>query len=157
MFVSRLPQCADAPISRDDGGFRPMPWLPAFAIGHRVIDREHRHLMDQANAIGALIANGASRVMIRATALALLTDLEGHFRSEERLLARHDSRAEAHRMVHRLLRENLIHCLEGQPEADSRPFETRMRAAVLAIIGHILGHDLSCKAYVHPRLNRVGT
>jgi hemerythrin-like metal-binding protein len=62
-------------------------WRDAFAVGHEVLDGQHRKLFGLGNEIITAISSKRSREEVEMLLYNLVQDMEIHFRSEEEIMA----------------------------------------------------------------------
>lgn len=123
-----------------------LPWLASFDVGDARIDDEHRALIDGANDLCRLAADGAADDLRQAAAHALITLVEAHFESEEALFPaigytdRHD-----HVCEHAAIRMALAELLIGT--SDMAPAEAAATARLM-LVEHLLRHDLGFKTWI---------
>lgn len=134
-----------------------LPWLPVLETGVVTIDREHRRLIDDANALQALLAAGAAWSRIVARARKMRDACIDHFRDEEALLAREAyGDAAAHMAEHRRVEAELRHVV-ALMESTAAPGPLRCELAWsmrTILIDHLLRFDLKYKSHLLYRRGR---
>jgi hemerythrin-like metal-binding protein len=130
----------------------PMTWSKLLEIGHKNIDREHRELLDGANAVEAeLTAGDFAKANARCRALRDL--LQRHFAHEEQLLndvrfARSGEHVDTHVKAQREVESILSECHENCPLGLKMGCPARWCAI---IVDHVLLADLDFKSYLENR------
>lgn len=133
----------DSAVLRVGLAGRTMPWLNSFQVGDRLIDDEHRHLIEACNDLCRLAENG---VEIRAVAEDLIGIVDEHFTSEEALFQRIDFPGEApHAAEHETIRATMRELLLSGERSDKPQAAAIIR---MMIVDHIVRHDLAFKTFV---------
>jgi len=88
------------------GALEHLPWHESYALGHPLIDAQHKELLALSNHLLAFLARGGTRVEVEQGLEALLKHVEKHFADEEAILegVRYPQ-FEEHRLAHRQLLE----------------------------------------------------
>lgn len=129
----------------------PLPWLEILETGHEEVDREHRQLIEDANAVHVIVAGGGSWPELVATARQMRDRCIVHFATEDKVLkatqfpdlARH---LRAHR---RILTE--INAIVTDMESAETPnrFHWELALSLRGIlIDHLLRDDLKYKSHL---------
>jgi diguanylate cyclase (GGDEF)-like protein/hemerythrin-like metal-binding protein/PAS domain S-box-containing protein len=94
-----------------------LPWSDSLSLGVRVIDEQHRGLVERINRVAASLREGADLTAAAALIDELARYTETHFRTEEGLMDAYDiAHTERHREEHRMLLSDL-HSLGAGLEA----------------------------------------
>ena len=129
---------------------QPIAWLPSLTTGNARIDHEHRVLIQQCNALLALVADGAGPAEFASALDRLASGMTRHFETEEAILAATGfARLDAHKREH------------GQAASQVRQIQDRVagsgtladRAAIVRdvrdlLIDVFLHHDLDYKSHL---------
>lgn len=129
----------------------PLRWLDVFTMGIAEIDDDHRHLIDDAESISALVDNARPWSEVVAMVEIMAERCSAHFRREEQILARDRfPHHEAHRQEHaRIEREIADIVSRAQSGAESTP--AMIEAALYfrgMLIDHLLRYDLGYKSHL---------
>jgi hemerythrin len=65
---------------------RPLPWSEAFAVGHAVLDAQHRRLVELINDVGAAVRSKMNPERLVELLKMLRVAVEEHIRQEDALL-----------------------------------------------------------------------
>lgn len=88
-------------------------WQPSYAIGHELIDRQHRRLFALGNDLLSAVVSKQPKADIELMLEELLEEIDEHFASEEAILGSplllH---SEAHKKIHRSLHEGCQELIE---------------------------------------------
>lgn len=127
------------------------PWSQDYSVGVRLIDNDHKQLVELVNDLHEQIAAGASHERV-TTALAFLARyVKDHFAREEALMAEYGyPELAAHRLCHQNMAAK-IHALQRVQRADPERLDPRKLLLFLRewLIHHILGADRKYVPYLH--------
>jgi len=133
-----------------------LKWLDSFETGHPEIDRVHRKLILDCNALLAMISTGSNWAEIVARARRLIDDCVAHFRLEESILAGSAfSRLAEHEAEHLRLEQEMRAALFRMAKRDEA-FEDRFEHARwlgAILIDAIVRNDLDFRSHI---LNEQG-
>jgi diguanylate cyclase (GGDEF)-like protein/hemerythrin-like metal-binding protein len=127
-----------------------MPWRDTYALGHPVIDAQHKAILNLSNKLLDLVASEAGAARIEAAMKALQQHIKTHFSEEERILAGAGyPQLELHRQAHRYLLETT-----DQMEQNLHQGETDFRSLLDFLINrvvkeHLLQDDMAFKRWVN--------
>ena len=135
----------------DQLALQPLPWLPVLETGHASIDSQHRQLVDDANAILALVLARADWNKLTACIGKMHRDCQLHFADENKLLSESGfSDATAHALEHeRILKE--VAEIHGIMRAAAMPTPLHWELAMTLrglLMDHFLRYDLKYKSHV---------
>ncbi len=101
---------ARASLLRGDGSgpaFQ-VVWRDAFAVGHAVLDGQHRKLFDLGNEIITAVSSKRPKDEVEMLLYSLVQDMETHFRSEEEIMeGENDPLPDDHKESHHSLLDRL--------------------------------------------------
>ena len=123
-------------------------WDESFALGHPLIDAEHREILRLLNLLFRGWRDGDSRIDLSALHDELLANFDLHFANEEELLVRyHCPRQVAHFAQHRRLAAELRDIGQCLFSGESPEIEARLAGFIRdMLIEHVLGFDCDLKA-----------
>lgn len=129
-------------------------WTPLLAIGHPLVDEQHKELMQRINLLLEAMMQGQGRDKIAETIVFLGDYVNLHFSAEEALMREKEyPQLEAHQGLHRGFIEDfqaLRALLERDGPSSALLFELQKRV-VDWIIQHIGGADKMFGAYLKKR------
>ena len=135
----------------DESVMQPLAWLPVLETGYPDIDSQHRELIDDANAIHALIVARSDWHALAATVGKMVRDCQLHFATENKMLSASGfSDAAAHALEHeRLLQEiaqiHGIICSTSHPSSLHWELGLTLRSL---LVDHLLRYDLRYKSHI---------
>jgi hemerythrin-like metal-binding protein len=133
-----------------------LKWLDVFETGNAEIDRIHRKLLADCNALLSIISAGAGWPVIIVRAKRLVEDCVAHFRLEESILGRTqfarlaEHQAEHQRLEHEMRRA--VERMEKRDDAFSDRFEHARWLGGL-LVDAIVRNDLDFRSHI---LNEQG-
>jgi hemerythrin-like metal-binding protein len=135
----------------DQSVLQPLPWLPVLETGYDHIDAQHRELIDDANALHALIGARGDWKGLTAAVDKMVRDCHSHFAEENKLLAGSGfSDATAHALEHeRILKE--VGRIHEIVRATARPSPLHWELGLglrCLLLDHFLRHDLQYKSHI---------
>ncbi len=136
-------------IEVDDRAGRGIPWVDEIALGHEILDRQHRTLVECVNRIIEILAGGRDPEALRREMDQLARLTAAHFEEEERLMDTLGADAlPRHRESHlRLLGQ--LRMLTGQVE--NTGFSTAVQSIRDWLLEHIRGDDRELVAELRSR------
>lgn len=126
-----------------------MPWRETYALGHPVIDAQHKAMLNLSNELLDLVASEAGAPRIDSAMGALQQHIRIHFSEEERILAGAGyPQLEIHQQAHRYLLETT-----AQMQKNLRQGDTDFRSLLDFLINrvvkeHLLQDDMAFKRWV---------
>jgi hemerythrin len=125
-------------------------WEPGFSVGVGALDVDHIVIMSLMNHIDDAKQHGSDERTVAALVEALITYASGHFRREERLMARnHYPQLELHVREHRLLEQQLGELHEAYSRTpDPEISREIMELLNLWLVRHILNVDMRYRPYL---------
>jgi hemerythrin len=128
-------------------------WKDRFAVGHPLIDAQHRAFFDSIDDVMDALEGDASRDAVLTFYGSFLEDLALHFRDEEALLyAVGYPQADKHAQEHSALMNSVTAVetmlLTGDNAADLRFI---IRALMSSLVEHLVSEDLRYKEWVRVR------
>ena len=144
-----------------EGTGQPAPfelaWMESLEIGVPDIDRDHKILIEDANAIARALAGSRGRDVIVDLVGKMRRNCMAHFRREEEILRRDRfGELEAHAAEHRRIEteiddiKNTLETIDG-PEPMVRELALSFRTL---LIDHLLRYDLRYKSHLMDRRGR---
>lgn len=131
--------------------FDKLPWAPAWEIGIREIDDDHRLLIDQSNALFEALAEARPKAEIMAIVRRMESECWEHFRREEAILreAQYDE-VDQHAAEHRRIEEELGKAIRAMETAEVSAAEWKTFAFSFqsALVNHFLLYDLKFKSHL---------
>jgi hemerythrin len=134
-----------------------LEWMESLEIGVPEIDRDHKGLIDDANAITRALVDGRERDVIVDFVARMERDCVAHFHREEGILRRDkfadlETHAAEHRRIEGEIDEikNILQTIEG-PESLIRELALSFRTI---LIDHLLRYDLKYKSHLMYRRGR---
>ncbi len=129
----------------------PLPWLAILETGHEEVDREHRQLIEDANAVHVIVAGGGSWSELVATARQMRDRCVVHFATEDKVLkatrfpdlARH---LRAHRRILAAI-DAIVADLESTAAPNRFHWELALSLRGL-LVDHLLRDDLKYKSHL---------
>lgn len=129
----------------------PLPWLPILETGHEAVDREHRQLIEDANAVHAIVSGGGSWSDLLATAREMRERCIRHFATEDEVLtATRFPDRERHLRAHkRILKaiDSIIADLDAAAPPNRFHWELALSLRGL-LVDHLLRDDLKYKSHL---------
>ena len=129
----------------------PLPWLAILETGHEEVDREHRQLIEDANAVHGLVAAGGSWPELVATARQMRDRCIVHFATEDKVLkaTRFPDLAKHLRAHRRILTEinAILTDLEGTDTPNRFHWELALSLRGI-LVDHLLRDDLKYKSHL---------
>ena len=126
------------------------PWSTDYSVGIRLIDNDHKDLVDTVNDLyDAIQARRADEAVARALAM-LSTYVQEHFAREEKLMADYGYPGlAAHKALHNALRRR-VHAIRMVHASDPQRLESAKLLAFLRdwLVHHILESDLDYVPYL---------
>lgn len=145
-----LDQGADQPgaLARS---LEPLPWLPVLETGNATVDREHRQLIEDANAVHALVGAGGSWGELVETARLMRDRCVEHFATEDAVLkaTRYPDYTRHIRAHRRILTE--IDTIIADMESAAAPTRLHWELALSLrgiLVDHLLRDDLRYKSHL---------
>jgi hemerythrin len=90
-----------------------LAWKDPYSVRIEEFDRQHREIVDCLNELAQALAEGMNDVLLTGILSRFTILVREHFSAEEEAMARTGyPDLEIHRLVHRLLGENLDFCME---------------------------------------------
>jgi hemerythrin len=137
--------------------FTPIAWTDVLETGIPELDEDHRTLIEQCNALTALMhAEVAWSEVVAATRRLAETCIE-HFRSEEALLERTEfPRRDRHKAQHREMErrfKNLVDFLAGV-DGSSPEHRKSAEAVRTTLVDILFRHDLDYKSHLQHAAGR---
>ncbi|HEX5634127.1 MAG TPA: hemerythrin family protein [Gemmatimonadales bacterium] len=135
----------------------PIAWRPAMAVGHEMIDRDHRGLIESINQVEAALLGEGTAAALAGVLDGLGDYTKAHFEREEGLMnALGYYRAAEHRESHRRLRAQLLEIRKAVQSAKADevgPAERERLVALLRswLLDHVLKEDLLMRAVLSDR------
>jgi hemerythrin-like metal-binding protein len=133
----------------------PIPWAEVLETGVPELDDQHRSLIDQCNAMGALLNGGSWHAVVDA-ARELAESCTRHFRSEEALLEQTGfPRTLHHKAAHHEIEKRFDELVRFLAAADGDNPEHRKAAGKVrtTLVDLLFRHDLDYKSHL---LNAAG-
>lgn len=134
-----------------------LEWMESLEIGVPEIDRDHKGLIEDANAITRALVDGQDRGAIIDSVARMEHDCTAHFRREEAILRRNRfAEREAHAAEHRRIEheiaeiKSMLQTIDG-PEHLVRELALSFRTI---LIDHLLRYDLKYKSHLMDRRGR---
>lgn len=127
------------------------PWSDDYLVHVRVIDNDHKDLVEIVNNLHTCIKNGESRVEIGRVISNLVTYVSDHFAREEALMEEYDYPGiTEHKRMHRRLARTVhaIRKLFGEDPAQIDPVKL-LSFLKSWLVNHILEEDVSYVPYMH--------
>lgn len=135
--------------------FVKLNWHPAYECGNELVDRGHRLLFDNANALLGAILSKRHRTEVDPLIDQLLTDVIEHFRDEESVfVAAGYPAATEHAATHRKLVGRALASVEEYKKGDRWIGDLFQFLAYDVITIHMLGADRLFFPYVRQMSNR---
>ena len=135
----------------DASKLEPLPWLAVLETGNETVDHEHRQLIEDANAIHAIISAGGSWADLVATARTMRDRCIEHFANEDKVLraTRFPDRDRHLRAHHRILTEinGILVDLESVATPNRLHWELALSLRGI-LIDHLLRDDLKYKSHL---------
>jgi hemerythrin len=135
----------------DQRVLQPLPWLPVLETGYDDIDSQHRELIDDANAVHALIVERDDWPALTSALDKMVHDCQSHFAEENKLLSGSGfSDATAHALEHeRILKEvERIHEVVRAATGPS-PLHWELGLSLRCLLlDHFLRYDLQYKSHI---------
>lgn len=127
-------------------------WNPAWEVGHREIDRQHRELFSRMVKLADAIEQGGEFAEMERTLLQLGDYVETHFAMEEGLMvAAGYSGLEPHRDAHDAMRERVRSLVQDYLEGrQALPMEV-MDFLISWLVDHLGSEDRRMAAHLHVR------
>lgn len=129
----------------------PLPWLAILETGHEEVDREHRQLIEDANAVHGIVAAGGSWTELVATARQMRDRCIVHFATEDKVLkaTRFPDLAKHLRAHRRILTEinTIVMDLEGADTPNRFHWELALSLRGI-LVDHLLRDDLKYKSHL---------
>ena len=129
----------------------PLPWLAILETGHEEVDREHRQLIEDANAVHGIVAAGGSWPELVATARQMRDRCIVHFATEDKVLkaTRFPDLAKHLRAHRRILTEinTIVMDLEGADTPNRFHWELALSLRGI-LVDHLLRDDLKYKSHL---------
>ena len=125
------------------GHFSAMEWRDELAVGHPVIDAQHRDFIEQARRVTGLIAGNSPAGELLPHIKAIVTAAAHHFTTEERILRDHGmADDDDHRRDHTAIVRQLADMVAGlSAQSSSEEMMTVVRTAVVILLEHMLLGD----------------
>lgn len=134
-----------------------LAWMESLEIGVPEIDRDHKNLIEDANAITRALVEGRDRNVIVDRIARMRRDCSAHFRREEAILRRDRfTGLEAHVAEHRRIEceiddiSDMLLTMDG-PEQLMQELVLSFRTI---LIDHLLRYDLRYKSHLLDRRGR---
>jgi|SRR5687767_12109898 hemerythrin-like metal-binding protein len=138
-----------APV--DQSVLQPLPWLPVLETGFADIDSQHRALIDDANAIHALVVARSDWSKLATAVGRMHRDCQLHFADENKLLSGSGfSDATGHALEHERVLEEIAE-IHGIIRATTHPSPLHWELAMTLrslLIDHFLRYDLKYKSHI---------
>lgn len=113
-------------------------WKDDYNVGHAVIDRDHKHLVDLFNQLAMAVEEKAGEDRLGDIIYELVDYVEGHFAREESLFENADyGDAKEHCTMHRVF-EKRIHNIVAQFHSD--PEHLDLTAVVMFLRDWLVNH-----------------
>jgi diguanylate cyclase (GGDEF)-like protein/hemerythrin-like metal-binding protein len=125
-------------------------WTPAHEVGVKLIDAQHRRLVELLNELGELLKSGAERDAIVAALGALVMFTTGHFKTEERLMVDQPgwSLATQHAQEHQKLLDDVTSLVV---QVDAQSMTRTVRFLQEWLLRHITTMDAPLAAWLRQR------
>ena len=127
------------------------PWSDDYLVHVRVIDNDHKDLVQIVNNLHESIKTGSSRAEIGRIIAGLATYVSEHFEREEGLMAQYDYPGMAeHKRMHRRLART-VHAIRYLFKENPAQIDPGKLLKFLRnwLVHHILGEDVSYVPYLH--------
>lgn len=127
------------------------PWSQEYSVGVRLIDRDHKELVEQVNALHEQISETGTEAQIAANLAFLARYVKEHFTREEALMAEYGyPDLVPHRASHHKLADK-IHAAQKVFAADPKQLDPRKFLLFLRewLVHHILVSDMKYVPYLH--------
>ena len=135
----------------DQSVLQPLPWLPVLETGYAEIDSQHRELINDANAIHALVGARGDWPTLTAAIGKMHRDCQLHFADESKLLSASGfSDAAAHALEHEHILGEVAE-IHGIIRATANPSPLHWELALSLrglLMDHFLRYDLQYKSHV---------
>lgn len=119
-------------------------WQESYSVGHTVLDRQHRFVIDAVNELYELLRNGATPVALQDVLEHLNRYTRTHFTFEEKLLESAGyPDLDSHRLLHREMRDKSWGGSLG-PESAEEIFDFLKEWW----LNHILRHDMEYAGFL---------
>jgi len=147
-----------APPDSPRADFVKLQWHAGYECGHELVDRGHRLLFDNANALLAAILSRGDRSEVDPLIDQLLADVVEHFRDEESVfIAAAYPAASEHAATHRELVARALAFVEEYHQAKRWVGDLFQFLAYDVITIHMLGADRLFFPYVRQMASRAGS
>jgi len=125
-----------------------MAWHESYSVGVRVLDQQHKGLLDLVNQLWYLDPNVVSKGEIFSTLNALVKYAQTHFDTEERLLKFHEyPRLEQHQKEHVAFTEDVFKFAEKLEKNDPNIHRKIVDFIKIWYVSHILKTDREYKEF----------
>ena len=126
-----------------------LPWRDTYALGHPVIDAQHKAMLNLSNDLLDLVASEAGAPRIDAAMGALLQHIRIHFSEEERILAGVGyPQLEVHQQAHRYLLETTAQMQQNLHQGET-DFRSLLDFLITRVVKeHLLQDDMAFKRWV---------
>ena len=126
-----------------------LPWRDTYALGHPVIDAQHKAMLNLSNDLLDLVASEAGAPRIDAAMGALLQHIRIHFSEEERILAGVGyPQLEVHQQAHRYLLETTAQMQQNLHQGETN-FRSLLDFLITRVVKeHLLQDDMAFKRWV---------
>ena len=128
-----------------------IPWSEVLETGIAEIDDDHRSLVEDCNALTALMDEGGPWQSVVVAAGALAEKCAAHFRTEEVLLEKTKfSRSERHKEQHRNIERQFGELVDFLSGVDGSKAEHRKAARTIrdTLVDLLFRHDLDYKSHL---------
>lgn len=117
-------------------------WSEEYEIGHTIIDKQHRTLVDMLNELHDATENGLDRNVLSNILYGLVEYTNGHFAAEEVRMVKYDyPDYEQHKEEHNGFAEK-IHQFQMKYEAEQSDFSQELLEFLKEwLVNHIQGSD----------------
>ena len=126
----------------------PIVWSAAFEMGDAEIDRQHRHFIEQVNAVTEAIRSDQSRDVLLRLMAEMIEDARAHFAYEESVFLGIGFRgAAAHAREHRGLEAKLADIASRMMVASDRETTVLLADELRrGLLNHLVYYDLQYKS-----------
>lgn len=130
-----------------------MMWTPEMSVSVKVLDEDHKKLIDMINTLHEGIASGEPQAALEAVLEGLLRYTKFHFAREEKILAQAGfPQSAAHTSEHNLLSRRVMNLQSRFECGQSAEMSLEaMRFVKNWLTDHILGSDMTYGAFLNAR------